>query len=294
MKIDATRYNLFWSNPEKYRLREIWKLAPKEPKAGTFASLLTYGRRRGTCFHEMLDGLYRKVGPSVTLQELRDGGFGEKEIKAASEMVEAVQKRYADEEVLAHEVLFESPIPDSVHSLVGRIDRIIRVDSEVRVKDYKTSKHRSKTDTAYKGSEYCRGAQVPFYLLGARALGFDPKGFTYTLVSSGSNTTGVSISEYPTSRTGLQLRAFERDVHVTCELIGFMKERFGVEKSWPNLPSRFDSDYAAILGQNMYDDYLPDGYEPKKEHLELLQDVPIKAHCMGMPFPPREDTSAKK
>jgi len=212
------------------------------------------------------------VDPLVTLQELRDGGFGEKEIKAAQEMAAAVQERYKDEEVLAHEVLFESPIPNSPHSLVGRIDRIIRLDSgEVRVKDYKTSKHRTKTDTAYRGSEYCRGHQVPFYLLGARALGFEAQGFTYTLVSSGSNSTGVSISEFPTSRSSLQLRAFERDVHVTCELIGFMKERFGVEKPWPQLPGRFDSDYASILGCNMYDEYLPDGYEPKKEHLVLME-----------------------
>src|SRR5579859_6048874 len=64
MKIDATRYTMFWQNPEKYRLREVWKLAPKEPKPGTFASLLTYGRRRGTCFHELMDGAYPKWIPS--------------------------------------------------------------------------------------------------------------------------------------------------------------------------------------------------------------------------------------
>lgn len=273
MKIDATRYNLFWQSPEKYRLREIWKLAPKEPKAGTFASLLTYGRRRGTCFHEMLDGLYRQVDPATTVQELRDGGFGEKEIKAATAMVTAVNERYADEEVLAHEVLFESHIPDSPHSLVGRIDRIIRVDGAVFVKDYKTSKKRSKTDTGYRGGEYCRGAQVDFYLLGARALGFEPAGFIYSLVSSGDDRTGVSIAEFPTNRTSLQLKSFQRGIHQTCELIQFMKDQFGIEKPWPNLPTRFDSDYAAILGQNMYEDYMPEGFTPKREHLELMQEA---------------------
>lgn len=39
-------------------------------KAGTFAALLTFGRRRGTCLHEFLDGRYRQVDPLVTVQEL--------------------------------------------------------------------------------------------------------------------------------------------------------------------------------------------------------------------------------
>lgn len=224
--------------------------------------------------HEMLDGAHRKVDPSVTLQELRDGGFGEKEICAASEMFTAVQGRYKDEEVLAHEVLFESPIPDSPHSLVGRIDRIVRDEAgEVRIKDYKTSKYRPKTDANFRGSEYCRGAQVPFYLIGARSLGFTPAGFTYVLVLSGNDRTGVQVLEYPTVRTSLQLRAFERDVHITCELIGFMKKKFGIERPWPQLPSRFDSDYASIAGTNMYEDYMPEGFQPRKEHLEIMGDA---------------------
>lgn len=273
MKIDATRYTTFWQNPEKYRLREVWKLAPKEPKPGTFASLLTYGRRRGTCFHELMDGAYRKVDPSVTRQELRDDGFGEKEINAAQDMVIAVQQRYPNEEYLAHECLFEYPIPDSPHSLVGRIDHILSRDGNIIVGDWKTSKPRSKRDITNKAAEYCRSAQVSFYLLGCRAKGleFETNQFLYRLVQSGSDPSGVHISEHPTTRTTLQLREFARGVAITCDIIEFLKWRYGIERPWPILPAPFSSDYEAIAGTRQYEGIIPEGFEPKKEHLELMQ-----------------------
>src|SRR6185312_13959284 len=100
MKIDASRYTMFWQNPERYRLREIWKLAPEEPKAGTFASLLTFGRRRGTCLHELLDADYRGVSENEAVQSLKDGGFDDKAIEVAKIMASAVRDRYKDEERL--------------------------------------------------------------------------------------------------------------------------------------------------------------------------------------------------
>lgn len=270
MKIDASRYSLFWSNPERYRLREIWKLAPIEPKAGTFASLLAYGRRRGTCFHELLDARYRQVDPLIAIQELKDGGFGNKEIDAACRMAKAVGDRYPDEEYLAHEVLFEYPIPDSSHSMVGRIDHILRDEEGPYVGDWKTSKHRSKKDIAAKLEQYGRSVQVPFYLIGVRTLGFDTKRFLYRLVIDGKK--GVEIRPQFFTRTGLELDAFARQVHITCELIEWMRRTWGIEKPWPELPERFANDYASIMGRKMYCGYQPEGFEPKKEHLSLMED----------------------
>jgi hypothetical protein len=93
MKIDATRYNLFWSNPEKYRLREIWKLAPKEPATGTFASLLTYGRRRGLASMSCSTPTTGRYPVREARIDLDNGGFGEKEIGAAERMFWAVKER---------------------------------------------------------------------------------------------------------------------------------------------------------------------------------------------------------
>jgi PD-(D/E)XK nuclease superfamily len=270
MKIDSSRYNLFWSNPERYRLREIWKLAPIEPKAGTFASLLTYGRRRGTCFHELLDAAYRGVEEFQAVEELKAGGFGEKEITAALRMTAKVRERYPNEIYLAHEQLFEYPIPDSPHSAVGRIDHILKDDEGVYVGDWKTTKKRTKKEMSSKAEDYCRSSQVPFYLLGAASLGFDTKRFLYRLVVDDAE--GVEISEHFTARTGLELKAFARGVHQTCELILWMKQTFGTQQPWPQLPERFADDYAPIAGRQMFPDYMPEGYEPKQEHLSLMEE----------------------
>jgi hypothetical protein len=273
MKIDASRYTMFWANPERYRLREIWKLAPIEPAAGTFASLLTFGRRRGTCVHELLDADYRGVSEFEVVQSLKDGGFGDKEIEVAKCMAAVVRDRYAAEERLAHEVLFEYPVPNTPHSLVGRIDGIHRYDGEVFVNDYKTSKYRPFTELGYKLDEYCRSAQVGFYILGARQLDFDVKRFRYVLVSSERKGPGAQISERFVERTNLQLTEFARQVGMTCDLIEWMKQTFGVERPWPQLPERFGNDYEAIAGRKMYTDYLPEGFAPKVEHLELMKET---------------------
>lgn len=265
MLIDATRYNMFWTSPEKYRLREVWKLAPVEPKAGTFASLLTYGRRRGTCFHELLDGRAKGLPVEQSVQELYDGGFGAKEVMAATRMLWAVQDLT---ETLAHEVTFKYDIPGTPHTMTGRVDSIIREYEETLILDYKTSKDRSKTDCSFKLEQYCRSAQVSFYLLGARTIGFDPAGFIYRLVVDGK--AGVRIIDRRTERTNMQLAEFARGVAMTCDIIEFMKATYGIEKAWPMLPSPFDSDYQSIAGRKMYVGYLPEGFVPKVEHLETM------------------------
>ncbi len=269
MKIDASRFTLFWSNPERYRLREIWKLAPIEPKAGTFASLLTYGRRKGTCLHELFDAAYRQVPENQAVEELKAGGFGEKEIVAALRMAAKVREQYPNETYLAHEVLFEYPIPDSPHSMVGRIDHILKDDEGVLIGDWKSTKRRTKKEMSIKAEDYKRSAQVPFYLLGATTLGFDTKRFLYRLVVDSDP---VEIQEHPTTRTGLELKAFARGVHQTCELILWMKKTFGTQMPWPQLPERFADDYAPIAGRQMFPDFMPEGFEPKREHLPLMNE----------------------
>lgn len=275
MKIDSSRYNAFWANPDKFRLREYWRLSPEEPKAGTFASLLTFGRRRGTAFHDLMDAAHRQVPEAEAIQSLKDGGFSEKEISVAVDMSRAALDKYKDDERLAHEVTFCTSIPGSPHSLVGRIDSVIRRDGETFIRDYKTSKYRNKADLQHKGQEYCSGAQVGFYILGARALGFDCQRFVYSLVSSARRPdSGVEISEFSTERTSLDLAQLMRSVHQTAELILWLKDTFGTEKSWPVLPERFTSGYEELVGRPMYAGYVPDGFKAKEEHLSIAEIFP--------------------
>lgn len=272
MLIDATRFSLFWRSPEIYRLREIWKIAPLEPQADSFAALLTYGRRRGTCTHELLDGRYKGFPVEQTLSELKDGGFGDKEIAAAKRLVSAVVERYPDEKYLTHEVLFEYPIPDSPHVMTGRIDHILEGADTVVIGDWKSSKKRTKKDMAYRIEAYKASPQVSFYLLGATTLGFNTLSFLYRILEDRGAKAKPAIYEAPTDRTNLQLRRFARGVHMTCELIEWMKATFGVENAWPDLVEPFDSGYGPIAGQKMFEGYMPDGYTEKAEHLETMME----------------------
>lgn len=273
MKIDASRFVMFWANPERYRLREIWKIAPIEPKADTFAALLTYGRRRGTCTHEMLDGRYKGFPQSQTISELKDGGFGDKEIAAAQRLVAAVIERYPDEKYLAHEVLFEYSIPDSPHVMTGRIDHILEGTDTVVIGDWKGTKKRTKKDMAYLIENYKASPQVNFYLLGATTLGFNTLSFLYRVLEDRGVKAKPNVYEAPTDRTNLQLRRFARYVHMTCELIEWMTATYGVENPWPELVEPFDRGYGPIAGHKMFEGYMPDGYTEKTEHLETMMDL---------------------
>lgn len=264
---------MFWSNPERYRLREIWKLAPIEPKSDSFAALLTFGRRRGTCFHELLDAAYRGVPENEAIQSLKDGGFGEREINVARQMAERVRELYPSEKYLAHESLFECDIPGSPHKLLGRIDHILERDGETIVGDWKSSKPRSKRDIASKADEYCKSVQVGFYLLGARQLGFDCQRFLYRLVQSGTETARVQVTEHWTQRTSLELKGLLRSVAQTCDLIEWMTNKFGTQLAWPQVPEKFSTGYEAIAGKPCYHNYIPDGFTEKKEHLENMKEA---------------------
>lgn len=295
MKIDASRFNLFWSNPERYRLREIWKIAPKEPPVDSFNALYTYGRRRGTSFHELADARFTGVPVEQVLQELTDGQMGASAIAAAQRMAAAVAEKYPNESYLAHEVLFEYQIPNSPHIMTGRIDHILRWTGDVPVwffdsvdglpntapcgsliiGDWKTSKKRTKKDMEVRKQAYLNSKQVDFYLLGAKTLGFDTDTFLYRILEDQGKGKPAVIHECWTQRSNLQLQATARYVHQTCELIEWMKSAFGVENAWPNLYEPFENTpigYGSELGCKQYAGVIPQGFVKKVEHLETMMD----------------------
>jgi hypothetical protein len=186
-------------------------------------------------------------------------------------MARAIKEKYRDEEILLHEKTFEYRIPDSPHSMVGRVDEIARRDGEPIVKDCKSTKQRTKTELKRKGEEYTKGVQVPFYLVGSRTFGggLATNTFIYYLVEQRKS--GVEIYEFPTSRTNLELKEFARSVHQTAETILFYKREFGLEKPWPILPEVFNSGYAPLYGHKLYEDYVPEGYQSKREHLSIAE-----------------------
>lgn len=276
MKIDKTRFEMFWANPERYRLREIWKIQPIQPKVGTAARKRSFGMFRGICFHEMMDGLYQGRTIEQVSEKLLQEGFGNDEVESAAFLAKGARDAYADEKYLVHEAVFEYPIPDSPHVLVGRLDHLLDRDSEIVVGDWKTSRYRSQSELAKKGAEYCRGPQVDFYLLGATVLGYSPTGFIYRLVSSrnneGDDSPRVQVKEFRTERTSRELRNFQRSVAMTCDIIETWKKNHDLQQPWPIFEERFPTGFESRFGLNMYPDYMPEGFEPKVEHLSVMED----------------------
>lgn len=269
MKIDATRYTMFWQNPERYRLREIWKIQPVEAKIGTADRKRKFGLYRGICFHEMIDGLHTSVSIEDTSTKLLQRGYGNDEVEGAALLAAGVRDLGSSDKCLAHEAVFEAPIPGTAHILTGRIDSICERDGEILIFDWKTSRYRSKSQLAQKGEEYCRSAQVSFYLLGATVLGFEPRGFIYCLVTSRDE--GVAVNEYRTERTARELKTFERGVALTCDLIEYLKEKHNPQVSWPILQERYPTGFESRLGLPMYPNWVPDGFETKREHLSVME-----------------------
>ena len=279
MKIDASRFSMFWANPERYRLREIWKLTPKEPSMDSFAGLLSFGRRRGTCFHELMDADYRGILEPQAVQDLIDGDFEEKAIATGLRMKAAVKTRYFNETYLAHESLFEYQIPGSPHIMTGRIDHILSDEDGPVIGDWKGSNSPTKKEMQKKIETYKNSAQVDFYLIGATTLGFNTGRFLYRVLENvprrPPKIAHVKIHEAWTERTGLQLDRFSQYVHVTCEMIEFLKRTFGVENPWPVLHEPFDRGYGAILGRKRVEGLeLPEGFTEKIEHLESMMEDP--------------------
>jgi PD-(D/E)XK nuclease superfamily len=253
LRIDSTRYTKFWSNPERYRLSQLWNLDPILPAPGTMARKFLLGRMRGSCLHELLDSGI--PSPVYTPQELA----------AAEEMADLVKHKYIDEEVLCVEKEFEYHIPDSSHVMVGRIDRIVLRNDKPIIVDYKSCGKCTKTELKKRIEGYRNSAQVPFYMVGATTLGYPVLPFQYRIVQKDR------VTEDWATYTNEQLHQFVRGVHNTCEIIERMIASPGVDEPWPILPEKFMTGFEPILGKRLVPGVMPEGFEERKEHLSIIE-----------------------
>jgi hypothetical protein len=267
VKIDSTRYRLFLQSPEIYRLKEVWRLEP-EPVASGMGSLQTFGLRRGSCFHDLQEG--------IPADEAK-ARYGEEVFAVAHEMHEANLKKNEAEglKVLWSEKEFDIPVPNSPHRMVGRIDSLAERWEETFINDYKTSKHRTKEDFRYYCAELERSAQVDFYLSAVP----EARKFVFRVLWKKPRA-GVNIHEVPTYREAWRLKVFQRGVHQVCETIESYKREFGTEDPWPvGNPYPRDLDrYAPILQRKMYEGAVPEGFRLKQEHLAVLREGVNASH----------------
>lgn len=268
MKIDASRYSLFLTNPEEYRLKYLWNLSPSMAKDA--ADLSTYGRRRGTAFHEMTDG--------------KDAGdlkhLGDTAVKTASLMHEANQDFGKDTTVIWREKEFNIAIPDSQHRMVGRIDQLVERWDERFILDLKTSKHRTKEDMSRLFDAYRQSPQVDFYLLAVPEV----EKFVYRILSKKTVAPSkknpkpepvVEIHEIEVYRQKFELAATQRSVDMVCDTIEFWVGAFGIEKPWPRAialkvaPENYS--YSSIYQRSMFEGAEWEGFEKRTEHLDCMK-----------------------
>lgn len=270
MKIDASRYKLFMTNPEEYRIREIFGHTPTARM--DVADLLTTGRRRGTAFHELTDG--------KDVSEL--GHLGEGAVKTAVMMHEANQEYSTDTEVLWSEKEFDVAIPDSPHRMVGRVDSLVKRGERTFIRDFKTTKYRTKEDMQRYRDELSQSPQVDFYLIG---IDEPVSEFVYQILfkkpavqlKKSLKPAEILITELPANRQPYELRAMQRSVHMVCQTIEFWTREFGAELPWPRavkLPVSPDMyPYAPIYQRRMYAGVELEGFEQRTEHLDCMKET---------------------
>jgi hypothetical protein len=72
--------------------------------------------------------------------------------------------------------------------------------------------------------------------------------------------------------TALDLEKFVRQADITCSIIEMLQKEWGIQKSWPTLTDKYKTGFEAIAGKQMYTGYLPEGFEPRQEHLSIIEE----------------------
>jgi hypothetical protein len=260
MKIDASRYRLFCTNPDEFRLKYLWNL---QADSGSGAhALVTFGRRRGSAFHDLLDGV-----PYEGLEEK----YGDTAAQVAKEMYEANQAYSARllDEVVWREKEFCKSTSSWRHQIVGRIDTLMRRWDEEFLLDYKTTKARTKADMQAYRNALAQSPQVDFYML---ATGI--RKFVFRILWRDAKKK-IQISELEVRRAEWELKAFAHGVVIIADTIEHWTQKYGIEQPWPRAttlavaPENYQ--FAPIYQRTIYEGMQNnlEGFSPRVEHLSL-------------------------
>ena len=266
MKLDFSRYAAYVSNPERYRLRYVLNLVPENDSVPTF---MNYGRRRGTCTHELLDA--RAIGTDPeTLRPKYPADLFDRCLKLAAVLPADLG------EVLVSEREFDIPIFEgSRHSLIGRIDRIYRKDGKPVVRDFKTAKKRTKKELGQYLGELTTSFQVPFYLAAAKSMGYETDEFVFdVLIDEKDNPEHLA---WPVKMGPAAVERCLRHVRSACIAIEGLLQNPGADYPWPHSNAwpccgdRFMCGYGEICGRRIPRGCVPTGFVTRKEHLSQLE-----------------------
>lgn len=267
MRLDFTRFDCFWRNPEMYRIKYECNLVP------TTAS---YGLQRGTAFHTIKDCHHAGMDKASIETHLASIVPDLKARAMAWKMWHEWQLRYNPHgpTILASELEFEVPIIGSPHTIVGRLDEVIEVGGVQWVGEVKTANN--KATLAKLQERFALDRQVDFVLVGAQHAGYQPLG---VLVRAIIETNPPRIWEIPVKRPAHALDLLRLNVHQTCEMVGFMRDHFGIDQPWPHLEKSWpcmakgkcEMEQLCRRPTNEWTPQDLEGYQRRTEHLTILQ-----------------------
>lgn len=258
MRISYSKYSAFLSNPERYRLSYVLGITPEGDETPSFMNL---GRRRGRCFHSILEG--RKTNTLDRDALIKEHGA---DLVDRCERLAEVLPDLGD--FLLTEQSFTVPIGDGKHQINGRLDHIFMDGDNKRVGDFKTTKGtRTKKEQSEYYGELETSSQSHFYLHAAAALGHPTDLFTYHVLldrkDKDSKPRYVPLELVAGSAEVARTMA---GVYAACEAIEGLLERVGPDKPWPHsnhwpcCGDKFFCGYQGICGRQMPKGFTPQGF----------------------------------
>lgn len=188
--------------------------------------------RYGSRMHELLEDHY-KGNPVYTLYPAAPDIIEDE----AQLMFEMYKAHYPVEpfEVLEVERVFEVPLPDSLHTYIGKIDLIVRDKTSglLRILDHKTQKRNAKSNLP---GVWTARAQASLYMwVAERLMGEKIDCFILNLLTRQSDA-GNCPPEFPDrqhiQRTPEQQEEAIRNIIWTFDQIERMEKEFG-DRPWP-------------------------------------------------------------
>jgi hypothetical protein len=220
MYLDSTRYKAVQESPEKYRITYECNLVPDKRSLEL---------DDGTSMHEFMDVCAKGLPDTVAESNLREQGVPPQSIEQGRYLANALDL-HLEGDILASEQEFRYEIPGSPHGMVGKIDRIMRINGVLKILDFKSAAAHKKLDQVQEN--WKSDVQADFYFIGARQLGYDVQEMElrYALKTVPVRTWQPIVVR----RTERQLELIQRYVHIWCETIEFWRATFGIQEPWPH------------------------------------------------------------
>lgn len=264
MEIDQSQAEKMRFCPWAYYESYIRRVEPKKAAEGYLA------RDFGSRMHELLEEWYA----NKTLYTPHTNVDLEEECLLT---MEAYKAKYPNEDV-SHIVDVERPfrvaLPNSVHVVTGKMDRVDDFGEFIDIWDHKSEKRSSKANTPQAWSEK---DQPSIYMWAASKIYGKPvRHFVVNILTrqSDAGLIGPTFRRYEAERTERHLDMAIRDITVIADMIEDYKKRFG-DEPWPAnrvncYINNWACDYQPLHGYgDDVDLVLEHKFQPKKEYLNL-------------------------